>query len=106
MERQHAGVLTKARTSCLALLLVECLETRHHHREQLEDDRGGDVRAYTEHHDREIRKAAAGEEVQEAEELVVIEKELELVRVDARDRDSSKHTKDGEYAKDEQETIS
>src|SRR6185503_503985 len=69
---QHRAVARPLRDLLLALfaLLAQLLEVRHHRTEQLEDDRGRDVRHDPEGEDRGLRERAAHEHVVEAEQPV------------------------------------
>ena len=69
---QVAGVLVDLVPAVLALAL-EGLERRDHARHQLHDDRGVDVRVHAQGDDREARQPAAGQQVQHAEQGVVLE---------------------------------
>ena len=67
-DGQVARVLRALLLADLALL-GEPLESRHDHREELQDDRGGDVRHDPQREQREPLERSAGEEVQEAEDV-------------------------------------
>ena len=71
-------------------LLGEALERRHDHRQELQDDRGGDVGHDPQREQRQALEAAAREEVEEAEDVrarEVLLQRLERVDVDAGRRD-------------------
>ena len=58
----------------------------HDARHQLHDDRRVDVRVHPQRHDREVRQAAAREQVEQAGQRVALDEDLQLRLVDARDR--------------------
>ena len=72
-ERQGevAGVLGDLGLAGLALVL-EGLQPRDHHDEQLQDDARGDVRHDAEREDRQLQQRPAGEQVDQAVEAVVL----------------------------------
>src|SRR2546422_4201005 len=86
--RSVAGVLRDLLPTRLALL-GEPVERRNDDGEELQDDRGGDVRHDPERKDRQPPKVAAREEVDHAEQraLHLVEELGERVTVDARRRD-------------------
>ena len=91
-RQRHGQVARVLRDLLLAdlALLLELLERRHRDRQQLQDDRGGDVGHDAEREDREVLQPAAGEQVQEAEDVGAVEAVadvLDRVDVDARHRD-------------------
>jgi hypothetical protein len=88
-DREVARVLRDPRLPDLALLL-QLLERRHDHRQQLQDDRRRDVRHDPEREQRDPRQPAAAERVQQVEDAAAAELALDLVDgldVDARHRD-------------------
>src|ERR1044072_1676645 len=89
-DGEIARVLGDARLADLALLL-QLLERRHDDRQELQDDRGGDVRHDPEREQRDARQAAAAERVQQLQDsavaLVAALDLLDRVRVDARHGD-------------------
>jgi hypothetical protein len=70
-DGQIARVLRHLRLARLALLL-QGLEPRDHHREQLHDDAGRDVGHDPEREDRQLQQRAAAEEVDQAEQPVAV----------------------------------
>jgi len=84
-HREHAGIGVDLVPPVLALL-GEALERRDRLVEEGHDDRGVDIGVHPEGDDAEPREAAAGEEVEQPEELVVLEDRGELGLVDARQR--------------------
>ncbi len=74
-------------------LLLEGLEPRDHHRQQLHDDARGDVRHDPEREHRQLQQRAAGEQVHQAEQVVGlprlrgVQAGLHVAVVDARRRD-------------------
>ena len=71
-ERQVAGVLRDLGLAGLALLL-EGLQPRDHHDEQLQDDARRDVGHDPEREDRQLEQRAAGEQVDQAVEAGVLD---------------------------------
>ena len=70
-DGQVARVLVDLGVARLALLL-QLLEPRDDDRQQLEDDRGRDVRHDPEREERELRERAAREQVQQAEDRAAL----------------------------------
>ena len=97
---QVAGVLVDLVATVFALALSAWSDgiTPAH---QLHDDRGVDVRVHAECDDREARQAAAGQEVQHAEQGVVLEVLRELRLVDARDRHMGQEPEDDQDPEDD-----
>ena len=88
-DGQVARVLRDARLTDLALLL-QLLQRRRDDRQQLQDDRGRDVGHDPEREDRDAGQAAAGEQVEEAEDVragVVLLDLVDRLGVDARHGD-------------------
>ena len=88
-DGQVARVLGDAGLADLAFL-GELLQRGHRHLQQLQDDRGGDVGHDAQREDRDPRQAAAGEQVQKAEDVGAAELLLDVVdrrEVDARHGD-------------------
>src|SRR6266545_3497979 len=87
-ERRVARVLRDLAPARFAFLL-ERFERGHDDRAQLHDDRRRDVRHDAEREDRKALQRAAREHIEQAEDsaLLVAEKLVEHVRVDARHRD-------------------
>ena len=88
-DGQVARVLGDLLLADLALFL-ELLQRGDDDGQQLQDDRGGDVGHDPQREQRQAREAAAGEEVEEAEDVAAAEVALdflERVDVDARGRD-------------------
>jgi hypothetical protein len=104
-ERQVAGVLGDLRLAGLALLL-EGLQPRDHHDEQLQDDRGRDVRHDPEREDRQLEQRPAGEQVDQAVDAGVahvIEARLHVGDVDAGGRHLGTEPEDRDDEEDEQQ---
>ena len=80
-DRQVAGPLRDLALTDRALLLP-LLELRDHHREDLHDDRAGDVRHDPEREHGELRERAAGEELEEAEHAALLGLLLQLLDAD------------------------
>ncbi len=70
-QREVAGVLRDLGLSGLTLLL-EGLQTRDHHDEQLQDDARGDVGHDAQREHRQLQQCAAGEDVDEREQAAVL----------------------------------
>ena len=68
-DREVAGVLRQLGLARLALL-VEGLEVRDDHAQQLHDDRRGDVRHDAEREDRQLQQRAAGEQVDQRQQTL------------------------------------
>ena len=88
-DREVAGPLGDLALTDRALLLP-LLELGDHHREDLHDDRAGDVRHDPEREDRELGERAAGEELEEGEHAALLGLVLEradTAEVDAGHRD-------------------
>src|SRR6476659_5595963 len=89
-EGQHDGQIARVLRDLLLAdlaLLLEPLERRHDHREQLQDDRGRDVGHDPQREQGQAGEAPAGEEVEEAEDVRssdAVEAVLHRIRVDAR----------------------
>ncbi len=98
-HRQVAGVLVDLVPAVLTLA-AERLERRDDAGHQLHDDRGVDVRVHAQGHDREARQAAAREQVEYAEQGVVLEELLELGAIDARHRHMGQEPEDDEDPED------
>ena len=101
-HRQVARVLVDLGAAVLTLALQR-LERGDDARHELHDDRGVDVRVHAQRHDREVRQAAAREQVEQPEDRVRAQELLELRRVDARDRDVREHPEDQQDPGDEQD---
>jgi hypothetical protein len=110
-ERQADGevarVLRDPRLADLALLL-QLLQRRHDDRQELQDDRGRDVRHDPEREQRDPGKPAAAERVQQVEDPAVAELLLDLVDgldVDPRHRDVRPETVEREEQRREGELL-
>ena len=84
---------------------MHVLQGRDHHGQELHDDGSGDIRADAEHDDGEARYAAAGKEVEKAEELVAADELLQAGDVDARDRNGRQEAEDDERANGEEQAT-
>ncbi len=98
-DGQVAGVLVDLVAPELTLA-AERLERRHDARHQLHDDRGVDVRVHPQRDDREVRQAAAREQVEQADQRVALDELLQLRLVDARDRHRRQQPEDDQQAED------
>ena len=88
-KREIAGVLGDLGGAGLAFLL-QGLQARDHHGQQLQDDAGGDVGHDAEREDRQLQQRAAGEQVDQAVDAGVVgpvDALLDLDVVDAGRRD-------------------
>ena len=106
-DRQVAGVLGDASLADLAFL-GELFQRRHDHLQQLQDDRGGDVGHDPEREQRDPRQAAAGEQVQVAEDPRAAELLLDVVdgrEVDARHGHVRAEAVDQEHRRGEAELL-
>ena len=76
--------------------LLQALEVRHCHAEQLDDDGCGDIRHDTQGKDGSVAECAAREHVEQAEKTALAARlQLrQLVRIDARDDDERAETVD------------
>ena len=83
-------------------LLLQRLEPRDHHGQQLQDDARGDVGHDAQREDGQVQQRAAGEQVdQRVETLLVplgglLEAEVHLLHVDVRRRDDRAQPEDGQ----------
>src|SRR3989344_3433887 len=102
-DGEKAAPVDELRAAALTLLKVRLLHLREDDGAELHDDRGGDVGAYAEHHDREVRESAAGEDIQESEKLVVREEGGERILVDARDRHRREQTEERERGREKED---
>ena len=99
-DGQVARVLGDPVAPVLALA-AEGLERGHDALHQLHDDRRVDVRVHAEGHDREVRQATAGEQVQEPEQRVALQEGGELRPIDARHRHGGQEPEDDQQAQDD-----
>ena len=85
---QEAHDLVQFLTAALTFLL-QALEVRHCHAEQLDDDGCGDVRHDTQSEDGCVGEGTTGEHVQQSEEaaFAALLNDRQLVRVNTRDDD-------------------
>jgi hypothetical protein len=107
-ERQRngedAGVLVDPVTAVLAFL-GEALERRDGLVEERHDDRRVDVRVYAERDDRESRETATREQIEQVDQLVLLEKRVQLVLVHTRQRDVREEPEDQDHAEREQDLV-
>ena len=103
---QIAGVLVERLAARLAFLLQR-LELRRHRGQQLDDDRGRDVRHDVQREDRHAVDAAAGEHVEHAEDAAGLRREdlLAGVGIDAGQRDVGAEPIDEQRAQGEPDAL-
>src|SRR3989338_6105514 len=102
-DGKQATPADELRTAALAFFKVRLLHLRKDDGTELHDDRGGDVGSYSEHHDREIRKPAAGEDIQKSEKLITREERGERILVDAWDRHRCEQAEERERSREEED---
>ena len=100
-HRQVARVLVDPGAAVFAFAR-QSLEAGHDARHELHDDRGVDVRVDTHRHDRERAQAAATEEVEQLQELLLIDDLGDRVAVDRRHRHHGQRPVDDEHSEHEQ----
>jgi hypothetical protein len=86
-------------------LVLPLLELGDHDRQQLHDDRAGDVGHDPEREDREPVEAAAREQVDEVQEAAGARLVLQDARVDDRDRDVGAEAVDRDHEQREQDLV-
>src|SRR5258706_2299938 len=86
---------------------LEFLERRHHYRQQLQDDRRGDIGHDAQREDGKPAEHAAAEQVQESEQRAgaALEELFQLVRVDPRGRDVPAQPVDRQQRQRKQEPL-
>ena len=108
-EREDDGEVARVLRDLLLAdlaLLLEALERRHDHRQQLQDDRGRDVGHDPQREQRQPREAPAREQVEEAEDVgpgEVVLQRLDRVDVDARGRDVGAEAVERQHRRREQQ---
>ncbi len=82
-NREETRVHLDPLPASFTFLALQLLETGDNHREELEHNRGGNVRTDPEHGDREVRETATREDIQNPKELVLRKKLPEIFLLDS-----------------------